>query len=336
MISTLDATEPAMERVKRQALVPPGLAGMRVDRVAAEMFGEFSRVLLSNWIQAGALRVDGAAVKPKTRLSGGEALVLDVELEAREDWSTAEAVDFDVLHEDEHLLVIVKPAGVVVHPGAGNPSGTLVNGLLEYRPALATLPRAGIVHRLDKDTSGLLLVAATLQAQLVLSRMLARREVSRRYLAVVEGTMVGGLTLDAPIGRDPVRRTRQAVRSDGRPALTRTTVVARYRVHTLLEAALETGRTHQIRVHLAHAGHPLLGDSRYGARGRLPPRAEETTVAAIRGFRRQALHAWKLGFAHPVTGLAMNFRAEPPDDLRQLMEALELDARHADAPDADR
>ncbi len=316
------------QRINREAAVPAELAGTRVDRAAAELFGEFSRALLSRWIQEGALRVDGSVVKPKLRLVGGEVLVLDAELPPREDWRSAESVPFRVLYEDDDLLVIDKPAGVVVHPGAGNPSGTLVNGLLQHRPALATLPRAGIVHRLDKDTSGVMLVAGSVEARQALVKGLERREVSRQYLAVVEGVLVGGMEIDKPLGRDPLRRTRQAVRVDGRPALTRVRVRARYRAHTLVEASLETGRTHQIRVHLASVGHPLVGDSRYGARGRLPRSADPHTVAVLRGFRRQALHAWKLGFAHPRTGQALSFQADVPEDLQQLMNALAEDWAH--------
>ena len=310
--------------------MPPELAGERLDRAAAVLFPEFSRAMLSRWIQGGELTVDGAPGRPKHRLAGGEALRLDATLVPREDWTSAEAVGFDVVYQDDALLVVDKPPGVVVHPGAGNPRGTLVNGLLNRFPELEHLPRAGIVHRLDKDTSGLLLVARTVQAQHALGKLLARREISRRYPAVVEGTLTGGLDIDRPIGRDPVRRTRQAVRADGRPSLTRVRVLARYRAHTLVEATLETGRTHQIRVHLASIGHPLVGDARYGARGRLPTRADEETVAVLRGFRRQALHAWKLRLDHPDTGRELRFTAPPPADFAALVAALEADAEGHD------
>lgn len=316
-----------MRRIHRSIVVPADLGGERADRAAARLFGEFSRALLARWIEDGALTVDGRAVRPKFRLLGGETLVIDADPPPGENWTTAQAVPFHVLYEDDHVLVIDKPAGVVVHPGAGNPEGTLVNGLLALRPMLAALPRAGIVHRLDKDTSGALLVAATLEARHALVKALAAREVSRRYLAVVEGLLPAGLDIDRPIGRDPHRRTRQAIREDGRAALTRVGVVARYRAHTLVRASLETGRTHQIRVHLASIGHPLVGDRRYGARGRLPPRPSPELLTRVRGFTRQALHAEEVGFRHPVTGETVTVRAPLPDDLRALIEALAADAR---------
>ncbi len=273
----------------------------------------------------GALTVDGTVIKPKTRLHGGEQLALDAQMDPIEDWASAQPVEFTVLFEDDDLLVIDKPAGVVVHPGAGNPDGTLVNGLLEHRPELARLPRAGIIHRLDKDTSGVLVVAASLQSHTRLVRDLQNRAIERRYLAVCEGRMVAGRDIDAPIGRDPNNRTRQAVRDDGKPALTRVRVQERYRVHTLIEAQLATGRTHQIRVHLANVGYPLVGDRRYGARGRLPPAATAELVEQLRSFPRQALHAWVLGLTHPGSGESLEFSAPLPADLTRLIEALRAD-----------
>ena len=305
--------------------MPPELAGERVDKVAAILFDEFSRALLTRWLGEGALKVDGGQVKPKTKLIGGELLELDVLAEPVADWASGQSVEFDILHEDEDLLVIDKPAGVVVHPGAGNPDQTLVNGLLEHCPDLAHLPRAGIIHRLDKDTSGLLVVAASLKAHTRLVRDLQARKIERRYLAVCEGRMVAGRDIEAPIGRDPRNRTRQAIRDDGKPALTRVRVQERYRVHTLIEAQLATGRTHQIRVHLSSIGYPLVGDRRYGARGRLPPAADPSLIELLRGFPRQALHAWVLGLTHPGSGERLEFSAPLPDDLTGLIEALRAD-----------
>ena len=314
-------------RVNRKAEVPPELAGERADKVAAILFDEFSRALLTRWMGEGALRVDGVQVKPKTKLIGGELLELDAVAEPVENWASGQAVEFNILHEDEDVLVIDKPAGVVVHPGAGNPDQTLVNGLLDHRPDLVHLPRAGIIHRLDKDTSGLLVVAASLKAHTRLVRDLQARDLERRYLAVCEGRMVAGRDIEAPLGRDPHNRTRQAIRDDGKPALTRVRVQERYRAHTLIEAQLATGRTHQIRVHLSSIGYPLVGDRRYGARGRLPQAADRQLIDLLRGFPRQALHAWVLGLTHPVSGERLAFSAPLPDDLTELIEALRADQR---------
>jgi 23S rRNA pseudouridine1911/1915/1917 synthase len=318
--------------IQLQGDVPPELAGGRLDQAAAEIFSEYSRVLLKGWIECGALLVDGERVKPRYRLRGGERLTLDATLEAREDWQSAQAVDFEIVYEDEDVLVVNKPAGLVVHPGAGNRDGTLVNGLLAHRQELELLPRAGIVHRLDKDTSGLLLVAANIPAQGNLTQQLSARTVRRCYRAVTEGVMVSGRKIDLPIGRHPRQRTRQAVRDDGREARTDVRVLERWRAHTLVEATLETGRTHQIRVHLAAIGYPLLGDRRYGARGKLPPNAEHPLISAIGGFRRQALHAGLLGFVHPRRNDYCEFSAPLPTDLQALVALLREDAaNHSDA-----
>ncbi|MGE0625795.1 MAG: 23S rRNA pseudouridine(1911/1915/1917) synthase RluD [Pseudomonadales bacterium] len=319
-----------IEKLRRAVPVPPELAGERVDKAAAVLFDDFSRAELRRWIDEGALTVDGVAVKAKQRLIGGETLALDAALTPREDWASAQTVAFEIVYEDDDLLIVDKPAGLVVHPGAGNPDGTLVNGLIAHRPELASQPRAGIIHRLDKDTSGLLVVAASSRARTRLVRDLQQRLIQRLYVAVTEGRMVGGRDIEAPIGRDPRTRTRQRVREDGRPALTRVRVMERYRVHTLIEAELATGRTHQIRVHLASIGFPLVGDRRYGARGRVPPGAARPLVRLLQQFPRQALHAWQLGLTHPGTGESMHFDSPLPDDLVELIEALRADAAGAD------
>lgn len=315
-----------MTTIRQQAEVPLSAAGRRFDQALAEMFPDYSRSRLSGWIKAGAVTLDGIAAPPRQLLRGGEQVALEVELET-EVHSQPEAISLDIVHEDEHLLVLNKPAGLVVHPGAGNPAGTLLNGLLHHDPKLAELPRAGIVHRLDKDTSGLMVVARTLPTHTALVDLLSRHEVERQYEAVVLGTIVAGGTVDEPIGRSMGDRLRQAVRDeeDGKRAVTHYRLRERFRAHSLLQCQLETGRTHQIRVHLTHIGHPLVGDPLYGGGLKLPKGASEELVAALRGFRRQALHAERLSFVHPVTGETMAFDAERPADQRALIEALRAD-----------
>ncbi len=309
----------------RSIRIAPELSGQRIDKAAALSWPEFSRSQLGEWIKAGALRLDGEQVAAKQRVFGGEELALDAALPVGARWDAPQHVPFTVVFEDDDLLVIDKPAGVVVHPGAGNPDRTLVNGLLQARPALAALPRAGIVHRLDKDTSGLLIVAGSAPALRRLTIALGRHEVARRYRAVVEGVLTGGRTIDAPIGRDPANRLRQRVASDGRPALTRIQVVERFRAHCDITAELATGRTHQIRVHLASIGHPLVGDRRYGARGRLPRRPSVELLETIRAFDRQALHAAELEFEHPTRGDPLHFTSPLPADLERLLASLAHD-----------
>jgi len=314
--------------IRQEAAVPLAAAGRRFDQALAEMFPDYSRSRLSGWIKSGAVTLDGARVPPRQLLHGGEQVRLEVELEA-EVASAPEDIALDIVHQDEHLLVLNKPAGLVVHPGAGNPGGTVLNALLFHDPALAELPRAGIVHRLDKDTSGLMVVARTLPASTALVDLLSRHEVERQYEAVVMGTMVAGGTVDEPIGRSLGDRLRQAVRDeeDGKRAVTHYRLRERFRAHTLVQCQLETGRTHQIRVHMAHIQHPLVGDPLYGGGLKLPKGASEPLITALRGFRRQALHAEKLSFVHPATGETMTFTTPRPPDMEALIDALRQDTR---------
>ena len=308
-------------RVSRAAVVPDACGGQRTDQAAAELFPEFSRSRIAEWIKAGVLRVDGRIVKPKQVLAGGERLELEALL-AQEVEMRPEAIALDILYEDAHLIVVNKPAGLVVHPGAGNPSGTLQNALLHHDAKLAEIPRAGIVHRLDKDTSGVMVVARTLQAHAALVEKLAERDIHRQYEALVQGTMVAGGTVDAPIDRHKHDRLKMAVREDGRPAITHYRVREKFASHTLLQVTLETGRTHQIRVHLAYVRHPIVGDPVYGPGLRLPRGASPELAEALRGFTRQALHAERLEFEHPVTGTAVVANAPRPQDLEALLRAL--------------
>ena len=325
---TLQDTAPAAA-APRHARVPEAAAGRRFDAVLAELFPEYSRSRLAAWIKSGDVLLDGCQVRPRDPVRGGEQveLVAVVEAQVR---AEAEDIPLDILYEDAEVIVLDKPAGLVVHPGAGNPVGTLVNALLHHDPALAGLPRAGIVHRLDKDTSGVMMVARTLVAHTALVAQLSARQVHRQYLAVVVGALVSGGTADAAIDRHPRDRIRMAVREDGRDAVTHFRLRERFRAHTLLECRLETGRTHQIRVHMAHLKHPIVGDPLYGGPLRLPKGATPELAESLRGFRRQALHAESLEFAHPVSGEPVRCEAPVPDDMQGLVRALRDDAR-ADA-----
>lgn len=316
---------PKMATEKHTKVVPDALAGLRLDQALAQMFPDYSRSRLVSWLKGGAVLVDGSKRRPRDRMDGGEQIELEVRPETVVR-SGPEAIQLDVVFEDESMLVINKPAGLVVHPGAGNPFGTLMNGLLHYAPDLQALPRAGIVHRLDKETTGLLLVAKTLQAHTALVRALAKRDISRHYLAVCQGVLTGGGTIREPIGRHPVDRLRMSVRDNGKPAVTHYTVKQRFRAHTLVDVVLDTGRTHQIRVHFAHKRHALLGDPVYGGRLALPAGASDALILELRRFKRQALHAIGLGLSHPHSGEQLQFAAPLPGDFAALLATLTTDA----------
>ncbi len=301
--------------------IPSRLAGFRLDQALVELLPDYSRSRLQLWIKNGAARLDGRTVVPRHTVWGGERVELMTEAEPATT-VVGEDIPLRLLHEDDSLLILAKPAGLVVHPAAGHAGGTLQNALLHHAPELAAIPRCGIVHRLDKDTSGLLMVAKTLKAHKALVDQLQARSVHREYLALVQGAMTGGGTLTDPLGRHPTDRKRFAVRRDGKPAVTHYRIETRYTDHTLLRVKLETGRTHQIRVHLSHIHYPLVGDPVYGGRLRLPRGASEALIQALQAFRRQALHAESLGFIHPDSGEWVVWQEPLPDDFARLLAAL--------------
>ncbi|RFA31308.1 23S rRNA pseudouridine(1911/1915/1917) synthase [Alkalilimnicola ehrlichii] len=310
------------DTVQLSAIVPADCAGQRLDQVLAQLFPDFSRSRLQAWIKAGEVEVDGRTLRPRDKVYGGETVVVAGELETN-DAVKAQPLALDLVYEDEAILVLHKPAGLIVHPGAGNPDGTVQNALLHHAPELAVVPRAGIVHRLDKDTSGLMVVAKTLAAHKSLVEQLSARTVRRDYLALINGTLTAGGRVEGAIGRHPRDRKRMAVLSHGgRPAITHYRLVERFRAHTLVRASLETGRTHQIRVHMAYIGHSLVGDPVYGGRLLLPKGASELLRETLRGFRRQALHATRLGLVHPETGEPMEWEVQPPRDLQDLLAVM--------------
>ncbi|HWK75776.1 MAG TPA: 23S rRNA pseudouridine(1911/1915/1917) synthase RluD [Povalibacter sp.] len=312
--------------IRHSLIIPDTRAGQRLDQVLAELLSEYSRTRIKDWIETGQVLVNGGQLRPKDKVLGGEQVEVSATLPQAVEVAP-ESIALDIVHQDEHVLVINKPVGLVVHPGAGNSAGTMQNALLHLDPKLALLPRGGIVHRLDKDTSGLLVIARTLEAHTALVRALEVHEVEREYEAVCVGVMTAGGTVDAPIGRHPVDRLRQAIRADGRESVTHYRVIHRYRGHTHVRLQLETGRTHQIRVHMAHIKYPLVGDRTYGGRMLLPKAATPELIEALRGFGRQALHAARLAFEHPVSGKPVECTAPLPQDMGDLLDALARDVK---------
>ncbi len=310
--------------IELSAVITDDLQGARLDQAAHQLFPDYSRARLQQWIESGELRINGKTAKPKLRVIGGETLTVNAEVEAETRWA-AQQIHLDIVYEDESLLVINKPEGLVVHPGAGNPDGTMLNALLHHCPTLAQVPRAGIVHRIDKETTGLLVVAKTLTAHASLVGQLQEKTVRREYDAVTVGAMTGGGVVDARIGRHPMQRIKQAVTESGKEAVTHYRIAKRFRAHTHVKCFLETGRTHQIRVHMAHIGYPLVGDPLYGGRLRLPKAATPELVQVLNSFPRQALHASKLALIHPETDDEMEFSSPLPADLQKLLNALNED-----------
>ena len=302
-------------------------SGERVDHALAKLFPDYSRSRLQTWLKDGQILVDGEIKRAKDKVLGGERVELKVVLSSENRWEP-EDIPLNIVYEDEHLLVINKYAGLVVHPAAGNLNGTMLNALLHHAPELEAIPRAGIVHRLDKDTSGLLVVARTLTSQKLLVEQLQARTFLREYDAIIRGSVTAGGTINEPIGRHPINRKRMAVNLKGKPAITHYRVSERYRLHTKLTVKLETGRTHQIRVHMAHINHPLLGDPVYGGRFKIPAASDDTFVEALKNFRRQALHARHLGLIHPATGEFIEWEIDVPQDMIDLQNVLRLDFKN--------
>lgn len=307
------------ESVEADFVITMEHSGMRLDQAIAELMPDYSRSRLQQWIKQGCITVNGGQYKPKEKVKANDLIEVNAELEPQGDW-LPEPMDLNIVFEDESILVLNKPVGLVVHPAAGNYSGTLVNGLLHYNPALNNVPRAGIVHRLDKDTSGLMVVAKTLQAHAHIVAQLQDRSMGREYEALVTGVMTGGGTVDEPIARHSRDRKKMTVTPFGKPAVTHYRLIKKFEHHTHIRVKLETGRTHQIRVHMAHIGYPLVGDPTYAGRSRVPAGTSAEFKEALKSFPRQALHAKKLTLIHPADEEEVSWEVELPDDMRALLD----------------
>ncbi|MBE9564787.1 MAG: 23S rRNA pseudouridine(1911/1915/1917) synthase RluD [Proteobacteria bacterium] len=328
-MSETPINNPINEPVVKQ--LTEDFAGKRLDVVLAELFPDYSRSRLKIWIEQGQVLVNGNRAKPKTKVSGDEVLQLTAQSIESEQECVAEDIPLDIVYQDEAIIVINKPAGFVVHPAAGHYTGTLQNALLHYDASLSEVPRAGIVHRIDKDTTGLMVVARNLISHKYLVNQIQKHEVVREYQTVVYGVMTGGGMVDQPIGRHPRDRIKMAVRENGREAVTHYRLMQRFREHCHLKVQLETGRTHQIRVHMSHLRHPIVGDPVYAGRHKVPAGAAPELISCIQGFKRQALHAWRLSFVHPDSGEEVTYEAPLPEDMQQLITLLQEDVKQHEA-----
>ncbi len=311
---------------KHTLIIPETAVQERLDTALAKLLPAYSRTQIKEWIDAGKVLVDGKQVKAKTLLKGGESVALQATLKAQPQWE-AQSIPLDIVYEDESLLIINKPVGLVVHPGAGNRDSTLLNAILHHAPSSQSLPRAGILHRLDKNTSGLLLIAKTPLALKSLSQQLKRRDIAREYQAIIYGRLISGGTVDAPIGRHPLQRKKMTVTEDGKTAITHYRIAEKYRAHTRLKVRLETGRTHQIRVHMSHIHHPIIGDTTYGGRVKLSKGMSDALIDTLRHYKHQALHAFALGFTHPVSKEWVQFEIPLPEEMQTLIALLREDAK---------
>lgn len=310
-----------MKTIEHQLTIPESLASQRLDKALAEVLPQYSRAKLVEWLKNGEILINGQVLAPKVKVQGLESVQVKAQLQ-QEETHRPEPIELDIVFEDEHILVLNKKAGQVVHPAAGHHDGTLLNGLLHHAPILSTLPRAGIVHRLDKDTTGLMVVAKSLEAHHQLVKLLHDREIDRHYFAICNGYMIAGKTIETQFGRHPVNRLKMAVVKEGKPAITHIRVAQRFKAHTLVDVKLQTGRTHQIRVHMSHIKYPLVGDPLYGGRNKLPTGCDEALRETLSNFKRQALHAYQLKFAHPISQAPLSFEAPMPDDMLMLINQL--------------
>lgn len=310
--------------INLKVLIPKNLSGLRLDQALAILFPDYSRARMQTWIKTGQVTINNKILKPNSKVHADQQVIINAVIPNQENWE-AQAIPLNIVYEDDAIIIINKPIGLVVHPAVGNPDKTLLNALLNHAPELAKLPRAGIIHRLDKDTSGLLVITRNLKAHTKLVKELQERKIKREYDAIVNNIMTAGGTINKPIGRDPKNRKRMAVSALGKEAITTYRIVQKFRAHTHLKVFLQTGRTHQIRVHMSYINHPIVGDQVYGGRLKFPAKISEELKQCLQNFKHQALHASCLGLTHPIANKFMEWQAPLPNDMQELLSALDVD-----------